>query len=121
MMSAAFTVPSPFTSADAGGAPALFQSGYLTIKGFNLRRNTFTLGFPNAEVREGFGDSLYNYYCPTYLGSRDRMDNALWDLRDKKTTFEQFLESVRKWYTGIPYDITDKNQNGRSAPSMPWA
>ena len=39
------------------------------------------------------------------------MDHALWDLRDKIITFEQFLESVRKWYAGIPYDITDKNQN----------
>ena len=91
--------------------PILFQSGYLTIKDYNLRRNTFTLGFPNTEVRKGFADSLYNYYCPEYIGSRDRMDNALWDLRDKQTTFEEFLESVRRWYAGIPYSITDKNQN----------
>ena len=91
--------------------PVLFQSGYLTIKSYDLRRNRFKLGFPNAEVREGFGDSLYRYYCPDYFGSRERMDNALWDLRDKKTTFEKFLESVRKWYAGIPYSITDKNQN----------
>ena len=91
--------------------PVLFQSGYLTIKGYDMRRNRFTLGFPNAEVREGFADSLYKYYTPEYIGSRDRMDNALWDLRDKKTTFEQFLESVRRWYAGIPYSITDKNQN----------
>jgi hypothetical protein len=39
------------------------------------------------------------------------MDNALWDLRRKRTTFEEFLESVRKWYAGIPYSITDENQN----------
>ena len=91
--------------------PVLFQSGYLTIKSYDLRRNRFTLGFPNAEVREGFADSLYNYYCPEYYGSRDRMDNALWDLRDKKITFDEFLENVRKWYAGIPYSITDKNQN----------
>ena len=91
--------------------PVLFQSGYLTIKDYDYRRKRFTLGFPNAEVRDGFGDSLYNYYCPEYIGSRDRMDNALWDLREKKTTFEDFLESVRKWYAGIPYSVTDKNQN----------
>ena len=39
------------------------------------------------------------------------MTTSLWDLRLKKTTFEQFLESVRRWYAGIPYSITDKNQN----------
>ena len=91
--------------------PVLFQSGYLTIKDYDYKRKRFTLGFPNAEVRDGFGNSLYKYYCPEYIGSRDRMDNALWDLRDKNTTFEDFLESVRKWYAGIPYSVTDKNQN----------
>ena len=91
--------------------PVLFQSGYLTIKDFDLNRNRFTLGFPNAEVREGFGKSLYNYYSPDYIGSRDQMSNAFWDLRLKECTFEQFLESVRKWYAGIPYSVTDKNQN----------
>ena len=91
--------------------PVLFQSGYLTIKDYDYKRKRFTLGFPNAEVRDGFGNSLYKYYCPEYIGSRDRMDNALWDLRDKNTTFEDFLESVRRWYAGIPYSVTDKNQN----------
>jgi len=91
--------------------PVLFQSGYLTIKSYDLRSKRFTLGFPNAEVREGFGTSLYKYYCPEYIGSHDQMNNAFWDLRLKERTFEQFLESVRKWYAGIPYAITDRNQN----------
>ena len=91
--------------------PVLFQSGYLTIKDYDTRRNRFTLGFPNAEVHEGFARSLYNYFCPEYYGSRNQMNNAFWDLRLKECTFDQFLESVRKWYAGIPYDITDKNQN----------
>ena len=91
--------------------PVLFQSGYLTMKSYDNRRNSFTLGFPNEEVREGFSESLYNYYCPMDEGSRDMMLNAYWDLLDKKTTFEQFLGSVRKWYAGLPYDVTDKNRN----------
>lgn len=91
--------------------PVLFQSGYLTIKGYNPMTRRYRLGFPNAEVYEGFADSLYKYYCPEYYGSSNQMTTALWDLRLKKTTFEQFLESVRRWYAGIPYSITDKNQN----------
>ena len=91
--------------------PVLFQSGYLTIKSYDLRSKRFTLSFPNAEVREGFGTSLYKYYCPEYIGSHDQMNNAFWDLRLKERTFEQFLESVRKWHAGIPYAITDRNQN----------
>ena len=34
--------------------PALFQSGYLTLKEYDGRRNEWKLGFPNEEVREGF-------------------------------------------------------------------
>ena len=91
--------------------PVLFQSGYLTMKEYNVEANTFTLGFPNEEVRVGFSESLYNYYCPMYEGSSDLMFNAYLSLRRKKTTFEQFLGSVRKWYAGLPYDVTDKNRN----------
>ena len=34
--------------------PMIYQSGYLTIKDYNMRRNTFLLDFPNGEVKEGF-------------------------------------------------------------------
>ena len=33
--------------------PMLYQSGYFTIKGYNQRRNTYLLDFPNEEVRSG--------------------------------------------------------------------
>ena len=91
--------------------PVLYQSGYLTLKGYNYEDNSFTLGFPNEEVREGFGRSLYKYYAEEYVGSDDMMYNAYRNLRRQKITFEQFLESVGKWYAGLPYDVTDKNRN----------
>ncbi|MBQ9357246.1 MAG: AAA family ATPase [Prevotella sp.] len=91
--------------------PVLYQSGYLTLKDYHFEDNSFTLGFPNEEVRVGFGRSLYNYVTQDYVGSEDLMLNAYWSLRRKNSTFEDFLESVRKWYAGIPYDITDKHQD----------
>ena len=33
--------------------PMLFQSGYLTIKDYDKRRNRFMLDFPNNEVKSG--------------------------------------------------------------------
>lgn len=32
----------------------IYQSGYLTVKDCNLRRNTYLLDFPNDEVKNGF-------------------------------------------------------------------
>lgn len=34
--------------------PMIYQSGYLTIKDFDLEENTFLLDYPNKEVKRGF-------------------------------------------------------------------
>jgi hypothetical protein len=41
--------------------PLLWQSGYLTIKAFN--EDVFTLGFPNAEVREAWFSMMLGHFC----------------------------------------------------------
>jgi hypothetical protein len=101
--------------------PVLFQSGYLTLKDYNPINNTYTLGFPNEEVREGFGYSLYQYYMEDYVGSQDTLGNAFKRLQRKDITIEQFIEVVRRWYAGIPYSITDKNQNEQLYQSLIYA
>ena len=52
---------------DENPLPLLFQSGYLTIKGYNERFEEYLLGFPNREVEEGFVKFLYPYYAPKTL------------------------------------------------------
>ena len=42
--------------------PMIYQSGYLTVKDCNLRRNTYLLDFPNDEVKNGFISILANDY-----------------------------------------------------------
>ncbi|MBR1484472.1 MAG: AAA family ATPase [Prevotella sp.] len=101
--------------------PALFQSGYLTLKSYDGRKNEWKLGFPNEEVREGFALCLYQYYMGEYIGSADTLGIAFGDLRFKDKTFEQFIEVIRKWYAGIPYSITDKNQNEQLYQSLLYA
>ncbi len=44
--------------------PLLYQSGYLTIKGFDPNYNLYHLGFPNLEVQHGFLNFLMPYYTP---------------------------------------------------------
>ena len=52
---------------DENPLPLLFQSGYLTIKGYDERFGTYTLGFPNREVEEGFTKFLYPFCVPKTL------------------------------------------------------
>ena len=42
--------------------PMIYQSGYLTIKACNPRRQTYLLDFPNEEVRSGFISVLAGDY-----------------------------------------------------------
>ena len=41
--------------------PAIYQSGYLTIKGYDKEFGIYRLGFPNREVEEGFMQFLVPY------------------------------------------------------------
>jgi len=42
--------------------PLLFQSGYLTIKKYIPKKDSYILGFPNEEVRYGFVRSLLPFF-----------------------------------------------------------
>lgn len=44
--------------------PTIYQSGYLTIKGYDDRFKYYRLGFPNKEVETGFTKYLLPYYTP---------------------------------------------------------
>ena len=53
--SSQFDVP---TEGMTSALPLLYQSGYLTIKGYNMDRDIYTLDFPNAEVKVGFMENF---------------------------------------------------------------
>ena len=62
--------------------PLLYQSGYLTLKGYDKEFNEYRLGFPNREVEEGFVKYLLPFYTPT--------------TQDKKTySVQMFVRDVR--------------------------
>lgn len=42
----------------------LYQTGYLTIKGYNPEDRLYTLGYPNKEVEDSFMESLSEFYTP---------------------------------------------------------
>lgn len=50
--------------------PLLYQSGYLTLKAYDERYDSFTLAYPNEEVKYGFTQSL----APVYLNSDKPLD-----------------------------------------------
>lgn len=50
--------------------PIIYQSGYLTIKGYDEQVNFYRLGYPNAEVEYGWLNFLAPYYTPVSESDR---------------------------------------------------
>ena len=67
--------------------PLFFQTGYLTIKGYDNEYNEYRLGFPNDEVKNGFLNFIYSYYVPV-------------NPADDSTTTSQLAKALK---AGDPY------------------
>lgn len=81
--------------------PLLFQSGYLTIKGYDAEFNEYILDYPNEEVGEGFNSDLLQ----SYSGKKDPemlIRNIVRDVRQGKA--DSFMESIESLLSDIPYD-----------------
>lgn len=67
---------------DENPLPLLFQSGYLTIRGYDAEFRSYLLDFPNREVREGFVKYLVPFYTPK---KKDKttfdISNFVWEIR----------------------------------------
>lgn len=82
--------------------PILFQSGYLTLKAYDKRFKTYTLDFPNGEVRNGFLYSLLPQYTPA---ARDENTFSVSKfVRDIETNrIDSFLTRLKSLVAKIPY------------------
>ena len=85
--------------------PMIYQSGYLTIKDFDLEENTFLLDYPNKEVKRGFLTMVAsNYFDNGETPSWIR--NAVSCL--KKGKLDDFRTSLTAFLASIPYTMRRK-------------
>ncbi len=90
--------------------PVLYQSGYLTIKGYNRRSKVFQLGFPNSEVKKGFSGSLFRYYAPDNMGTKDALYVAYFDCLVDHDDMAAFLPHLQAFYKKFPYTLVNNNE-----------
>ncbi len=84
--------------------PVIYQSGYLTIKGYNRETEKYHLGFPNKEVEEGFINYLIPFYTPINENNTSFfIDNFVQDIRQGKP--EEFLERLQTLFADGNYEI----------------
>ena len=79
-----------------------YQSGYITIKGYDPIMQFYTLGFPNEEVKVGLMRILIPYYVHTNNVEAShavgRMYQAL-----RKDDMDSCLKAMQEFLTTIPY------------------
>jgi len=93
----------------ANPVPLLYQSGYLTIKGYDNELNMYNLGFPNEEVKYGFLQELIQIYMPkTDSITEFYAGHFIKDL--KSGNIEGFMVRLKAFFADIPYKLNNKNE-----------
>ena len=88
--------------------PMIYQSGYLTIKGYDRRRNRYYLDFPNKEVSNGFLSlEAANYFHDTTGRTRTWVGDAKIALEDGK--IDQFHDMLVDFIASIPFNVRVDN------------
>ena len=89
--------------------PLLYQSGYLTIASYDKELDSYTLHFPNYEVRRGMIESLTNYLMDADDLDRDAAVLAM-ARAVKNGDLSTALVGLRSWIASLPYDIITKKE-----------
>ena len=87
--------------------PLLYQSGYITIKGYDKEYDSYFLGIPNREVRIGLTKALIPYYVtPNTVATNNTVRNMARALN--KEDMELALQHLQTFLATVPYcDNTD--------------
>ena len=87
--------------------PMIYQSGYLTIKGFDRDTQSYLLDIPNNEVREGLLTVLANNYLKTKEDSASWLISSVHQLKQGK--LQEFMDSLTAFLASIPYSVRRRN------------
>ena len=84
--------------------PVIYQSGYLTIKGYNKMFENYTLGFPNREVEQGFFKFLLpNYASVSVSKSPYQIQCFVEEVMAGKV--DDFFDRLKTMFADIPYEL----------------
>ena len=90
-------------SIDTNPIPLIYQSGYLTIKGYDPRFMTYRLGFPNEEVERGFSRFLFRYYTPVSQGKDSFIKDFVMAIEAGQV--EKFMSLLKTLFAGQDYQL----------------
>ena len=90
-----YVAPAPIT--------LMYQTGYLTITSYNERFNTYTLDYPNEEVKAGFLNSLSQLYAPALIQGDFSVYNFVEDI--ERGDVQGFMDRFTSFLSDNSYEI----------------
>ena len=92
---------------DEDPIPVLFQSGYLTIKGYDKEFGLYRLGFPNKEVEEGFLKFLIPFYTRfNKIEAPFEIQRFVKELRSGD--LNAFFKRLQSFLADAPYELVSE-------------
>lgn len=91
-------------SASTNPIPVIYQSGYLTIKGYDKEFSLYKLGYPNKEVEEGFVKFLIPYYTNVEK-TRSGFEISQFVLCLRNKDIEGFMHRLQAFLSNCPYEL----------------
>ncbi len=98
-------------SASTNPIPVIFQSGYLTIKGYDERFGLYRLGFPNQEVKEGFLRYLLPSYASSVEQGRTNFHIMNFVREVESGNVDAFMQRLKSFFADTPYELVRELEN----------
>ena len=84
--------------------PVIYQSGYLTIKGYDEEFGIYSLGFPNREVEEGFMKFLLPFYAHVnQVESPFEIQKFVREVRSGD--YDSFFHRLQSFFADTTYEL----------------
>ncbi len=99
-----FETISGIDATDTDAIPVIFQSGYLTIKDFDSRFQSYTLGYPNKEVEMGFTKFLLPYYTGS-RSTRSAFEIQNFVREVESGDIDGFFTRLRSFFSDTTYEV----------------
>lgn len=87
----------------------LYQTGYITIKGYDREMDLYKMGLPNREVTEGFFDFLLPYYAR--IGNSGELYIKHLALAFRRGNAEEAMERIQSLFASVPSLLRMESEN----------
>lgn len=87
----------------------LFQAGYLTIKSYDAKSDTYILSYPNHEISKSFNNNVLTFCSKSIVEAESTLSELTYALNNND--IEAVIDILKRIFLNIDYDIELSREN----------